>query len=92
MALPMQMRWSEAGGLANAQDELRNCAAADVELVFPTGAEVLLVQPTLAVLPAPRLCDGYNPTPCRPDRTPRRQPAAETKATVSCRSPSTRLA
>lgn len=73
-----------------AADEARNCAATDVELVLPTGAEVPLVRPTLAVLPAPRLCDSYNPRPCRPDRAPRPQPAAQAKAKVSRRSPSNR--
>jgi len=29
------------------------------------------------VLPAFRLCDAYNPRPCRPDRRPRPQPAAQ---------------
>ena len=62
---------------AAAWDELGNCAATDVELVLPTGAEVLFVTPALAVLAAPRLCDAYNPRPCRPDRAPRPQPAAQ---------------
>lgn len=69
----------------------RNCVETDVARLLPTGAEVLLVRPTLAVLPAPRLWDSYNPRRCRPGRASRPRPAAQDeRAKASCRSPSTR--
>ena len=77
-------------GGADAPDEARNCAVADVELVLPTKAEVVLVRPTPAALPAPRLCDAYNRGLVGPTARRDRSPPPKTKAKVSGRSPSTR--
>jgi hypothetical protein len=78
-------------GLRNGLDEARNCAVADVEVVLPTGAEVLLVRPTLAALPAPRLWDACNRGLVGRTARHDRSPPPKTKAKVSGRSPSTRL-
>jgi hypothetical protein len=76
--------------LAPGPDEARNCAVGTVELVLPTGAEVLLVRPTPAALPAPRLCDAYNRGLVGPIARHDRSPPPKTKAKASGRSPSTR--
>jgi hypothetical protein len=55
----------------------RNCIETDVELVLPTGAEVLHDWPRPACAPAPGLCASYNLAPCGPDRHHNRGPPPE---------------